>query len=84
MATKPKGVRKLPGDAGKVRVRRKNLNIDQDKLDRAVELLGVRSETEAVDQALELLILREELVAGIHRIAGTGGVENFFDGEPGA
>lgn len=61
------------------RIRRKNLNIDQDKLDRVVELLGARSETDAIDQALEMLLFREELLAGVDAIAGTGGVENFFD-----
>jgi Arc/MetJ family transcription regulator len=61
------------------RIRRKNVNVDQDKLDRVVELLGASSETEAIDRALDMLLFREELVAGIDRIAGTGGVENFFD-----
>ena len=65
-------------------IRRKNLNIDQAKLDRVVDLLGAQTETEAIDQALELLLLREELLEGIARIAGTGGVENVFadDREP--
>ena len=62
-------------------IRRKNLNVDQDKLDRAVELLGARSETDAIDQALDLLLFREELVTGVRRIAGTGGFENYFDDE---
>lgn len=61
------------------RIRRKNLNVDQEKLDRVVALLGARTETDAIDQALDLLLFREELVAGIGRIAGSGGVENFFD-----
>ena len=62
-------------------IRRKNLNIDQVKLDRAVEILGARSETEAVDQALDLLVFRQEIEDGIREIAGTGGVENYFDEE---
>lgn len=62
-------------------VRRKNLNIDQTKLDQVKDLLGVRTETEAVDRALSALLLREELVAGVRRIAGTGGVENVFEGD---
>ena len=61
-------------------IRRKNVNIDQAKLDRAVEILGARSETDAIDQALSLLIFRDELVAGIQRIAGTGGMEDVFGG----
>lgn len=62
-------------------VRRKNLNIDQGKLDRVRELLGANTETEAVDEALSALLLREELVAGVRAIAGTGGVENVFAGD---
>jgi len=65
--------------AEKPAIRRKNLNIDQDKLDRAVEILGARSETDAIDQALDLLVFREELLAGIDQIAGKGGIENYFD-----
>jgi len=61
------------------RIRRKSVNVDQDKLDRAVRILGARSEADAIDQALGLLVFREELVEGIRRIAGTGGVENYFD-----
>jgi len=60
-------------------IRRKNLNIDQDKLDRVKELLGTETETEAVDQALSVVLLREELIGGVERIAGTGGVENVFE-----
>lgn len=62
-------------------VRRKNVNIDQAKLDRVRELLGAQSETEAIDQALSMLLLREELIEGIDRIAGTGGVENVFEND---
>lgn len=62
------------------RVRRKNVNVDQEKLDRVRDLLGAPTETDAIDQALTMLLLREELIEGIKRIAGTGGVENEFDG----
>lgn len=66
------------------KMRRKNLNIDQAKLDRVKDLLGVPTETEAVDRALSALLLRGELVAGVRRVAATGGVENVFqdDSEP--
>jgi len=60
-------------------VRRKNVNIDQAKLDRAVEILGAHSETDAIDQALALVIFRDELVAGIERIGGSGGMEDGFE-----
>lgn len=45
------------------------------------EMLGAESETEAIDQALSFLQLREELVAGVARIAGTGGVTNYFEND---
>ena len=65
----------------KSNIRRKNLNIDQAKLDRVRMLLGAATETETVDQALSALLLREELIAGVRAVAGTGGVENVFDGD---
>ena len=61
------------------RIRRKNVNIDQAKLDRVKRALDAKSETEALDRALSLVLLREELLEGVRRIAGSGGVENVFD-----
>jgi hypothetical protein len=72
---------KVRGRRSKATIRRKNLNIDQAKLDRVRELLGADTETDAVDQALSALLLREELIAGVRRVAGSGGVENVFDGD---
>ena len=71
----------LPKSSSKPTLRRKNLNIDQKKLNQVRSLLGARTETEAVDQALDLVLLRQEVVRGIRRIAGSGGVENVFDGD---
>jgi hypothetical protein len=59
----------------------RNVNIDQTKLDRVREILGSETETEAIDQALSLLLLREELIEGVARIAGTGGVTNYFEND---
>jgi hypothetical protein len=61
-------------------IRRKNLNLDQAKLDRAVELLGARTETDALDQALDLVIFHEEAAAGLRALAGRGHeIENLYD-----
>jgi hypothetical protein len=67
------------GSRERANIRRKNLNIDQGKLDEVKKLLGASTETEAVDQALSLLLMREKVRAGIRRIAGTGGVRNVFE-----
>ena len=64
------------------KIRRKNLYVDQTKLDRAVSILGASSETDAIDQALDLVLFREELIDGLQSLAGTGGVENYFDEHP--
>jgi len=63
-------------------VRRKNVTVDQAKLERAVAILGTRSEADAIDQALDLVLFREELIEGIGTLAGSGGVENYFDEHP--
>ena len=62
-------------------VRRKNLNIDQAKLSRVRDFFEAKTETEAVDQALAMVLVRQDLIEGVRRIAGSGGVENVFDGD---
>ncbi|HLM67951.1 MAG TPA: hypothetical protein VK358_10500 [Longimicrobium sp.] len=61
-------------------MRRKNLNVDQEKLDRLISLLGAGTETEVVDQALDLLLFQEEALAGLQKLSGRGHeIENIFD-----
>jgi hypothetical protein len=57
--------------------KRKNMLMDQRKLDRARALLGVNSETDAVDAALDLVAFRGEVLAGIDRLVAAGGIEGF-------
>lgn len=74
--------RKRRGRPGTARpgMRRKNLNVDQDKLDRLITLMGAGTETEVVDQALDLLLFQEEATAGLRKLAGRGHeIENLFD-----
>ena len=66
--------------SGESRIRRKNLNIDQHKLDRLVEILDAHSETEAIDRVIDEALLRHDLVEGVRRIAGKGELENYFPG----
>lgn len=49
---------------------RKNHYLYQSKLDLAKEILGVRTETEALDAALDLLIYGEALARGTEEMAG--------------
>lgn len=64
------------GRAGWVR---KNVIMDQRKLDFARRALGVETETEAIDQALDFVAFRAELANGFAAVRRSGGVENVFE-----
>jgi hypothetical protein len=69
---------------GRIDVRRKNLRLDQRKLDQVRRILGAQTETDAIDQALDLVVFQERAAAGMARWIGRGGFRNVFedDGEP--
>jgi hypothetical protein len=58
---------------------RKNIIMDQRKLDAARRTLGVSTETEAIDVALDLVAFRDELVRGIAAVRRAGGIEDVFE-----
>ena len=64
------------GRAGWVR---KNVVMDQRKLDAARRALGVDTETEAIDLALDFVAFRREVAEGIAAMRGVGGIENVFE-----
>jgi hypothetical protein len=59
---------------------RKNVVMDQRKLDVARRALGVDTETEAIDQALDFVAFREELAKGFSAVRRSGGVDDVFEG----
>ena len=66
-----------PNRAGWVR---KNVVMDQRKLDVARRALGVNTETEAIDLALDFVAFRREVAKGIAAMRRVGGVEDLFEG----
>jgi len=68
--------------ADKTGLKRKNLILDQRKIDRAKEILGAATETEAIhlalDEALELARFREETETGLRALLGHGGFADHF------
>ena len=58
---------------------RKNVVMDQRKLDTARRVLGVEAETEAIDVALDLVGFRRELVRGIAAVRRAGGIEDVLE-----
>jgi Arc/MetJ family transcription regulator len=57
---------------------RKNLHIDQRKLNIARKALGVKTETEAVDAALDAIAFRQEISDGIRRLRAAGGLKDIY------
>jgi Arc/MetJ family transcription regulator len=60
-----------PRDSG----RKKTLRLDQELLDRARQALGVRTETDAVTQALQAVVRRQQQVEGIRLLASLGPID---------
>lgn len=57
---------------------RKNVRLRQDLIDRAKRILGTRTETETIEQALELVTFRKEVSAGIRKIAGSRSLRDIY------
>ena len=57
---------------------RKNMRLRQDLLDQARKVLGTKTETETVEEALELVTFRKEVAEGIRRIAGSGALRDIY------
>lgn len=68
--------------AGQPQSVRKNMRLDQKKLDRAKRILGTRTETETVEQALDLVAFHQEVAEGVRRIAGSNSLRDVFADEP--
>jgi hypothetical protein len=68
--------------ADKSSLKRKNLILDQGKIDRAKEILGAATETEAIhlalDEVRELARFREETETGLRDLLGRGGFVDHF------
>jgi hypothetical protein len=65
--------------AGTGKRTRKNMDMDQAKLDAAKRFFGARTETEAVNAALDLVAFQSEVEAGIDKMVKAGGVSNAVD-----
>jgi Arc/MetJ family transcription regulator len=59
---------------------RKNMDMDAEKLARAQKVLGARTETEAVDMALDYVVFQGEVFDALDRLAAAEGFEDVFSG----
>lgn len=57
---------------------RKNIEIDQKKLDEVKRHFGAKSETEALDLALDHIVFTQRLRRSLTRLRAAGGIEEVF------
>ena len=62
----------------KTNLKRKNYYLDEKKIRRVRSILGAKTETEAIDAALDLVVFRKDILKSLEKVAGKGGVEKVF------
>ena len=73
MSSKPK-----VGKVAEPAVARKNIDMDVRKLDAARRILGARSDTEAVDRALDYVISENAELSALDRLSALGGLADVY------
>lgn len=64
-------------------LRKKNFRLRQSEIDRAMKILGTRTETETIEQALQMIAFQQEMLDAVDAMYGAG-VVNVFDEQPDA
>lgn len=59
-------------------MKRKNFYLDEFKIKKAQKILGAKSETETIRQALDIVLFRKEIIGSLKQTKGKGGVEKVF------
>ncbi len=57
---------------------KKTILLDQDYIDRAVKIFGVKTQKDAVNKALELAIIDNDIIQVHKEIGGRGEIEEVF------
>ena len=59
-------------------LRRKHVQLDQRKLNRAVRILGAKTETEALDRALSVVVDEDKIDGVLRKTRGKGRILKVF------
>jgi len=62
----------------KAKFKRKNYFLDENKIRRVRAILGRKTETEAINAALNLVVFRREILKSLQKVAGRGDVEKVL------
>ena len=61
-----------------VTLKDKHLKLDQTKIERLKAILKARTETEAISQAIDLILAEEEIKDTLRKIKGKANIKNIF------
>ena len=59
-------------------LRHKHVQLDQEKLNRAREILGAKTETEALGRALDIVVSEAEIDTALKKVRGKGRIRKVF------
>ncbi len=59
-------------------LRHKHVQLDQGKLDRARRILGAKTETEALDRALSVIVSEADIDRTLRKVRGKGRIRKVF------
>lgn len=56
-------------------IKRKNYYLDEVKIKKVQKILGTKTETEAINKAMDIVVFRTELLESLKKVSGKGGVQ---------
>jgi hypothetical protein len=59
-------------------IRHKHMRLDQTKLHRVKAILGVATETEALEEAMNLVLAEDAILRVLRRVRGKGRIERVY------
>lgn len=69
----------LKDRVSKANIKRKNFLLDETKIRRLKRVLGTKTETEAVQQAIDEVLFRDEVLKTFKKYRGKVKIEKIFD-----
>jgi hypothetical protein len=59
-------------------LRHKHVQLDQEKLNRARRILGAKTETEALERALDIVVSEAQIDTSLRKARGKGRIQKVF------
>jgi hypothetical protein len=60
-------------------IRHKHVQLDQDKINRAKRFLRVKTDTEAIDRALDVVVAEATINGALKRLGGRSRIKRVYD-----